>query len=119
MPVIRKLRMAGGSSAVVQLRRRFGRLKRLRKAVDRRRWVDELPTSDINRLCSCIRKIVNRPDAYLTPRTKTTLKKQRALLHSLAERGRSVERRRGDLRRLANVKSGQKGGFFLAGKLYD
>lgn len=97
---------------VAELKRRFRKLKRLRRVADRRKWVDELPAADVNRVCSCIGKIVKEPDKYLTPRTKTSLRRRRKLLYAASEPG--VERRRQSLKRMVKVKSA-KGGFFLAG----
>lgn len=100
-------------AGVTELKRRFRKLKRLRRSADRSKWVDQLPAADVNRVCSCIRKLVKNPDAYLTPRTKATLKRRRKLLYAASEPG--VERRRHSLKRMANAKS-SKGGFFLAGE---
>ena len=96
-----------------RLQRKFRILERLTTPQQRQDWVDDLSTADVRRIGSCLSKIVQDPDRFLTPRSKAVLQSKRPFLHSAANHKHAIEKRRGALSKLIVKK--QTGGFIAAG----
>jgi len=79
---------------LLRLRRSLKKLRHLKGSTARRKWVEKLSPSDIQTLCTCVRRVLRKPKKFLTPQTRKTLRKQENLLLKLAEKGKSNEKSR-------------------------